>query len=95
VKLAAVAGAWLGPAALAPACLAATLSAIAALLLNAAINGRGALHPRRSVPFGSFIAPAILVFWMLQIFSPDAIMVNSHHLCVKKFLTKSANSCSR
>jgi leader peptidase (prepilin peptidase)/N-methyltransferase len=73
VKLAAVAGAWLGPAALAPACLAATLTAIAALLLNAAISGSGALHPRRSVPFGTFIAPAILVFWVLRILSPEPL----------------------
>jgi leader peptidase (prepilin peptidase)/N-methyltransferase len=69
VKLAAVAGAWLGPAALAPACLAATLSAIAALLFHAAISGRRALHPRRTIPFGSFIAPTILVFWLLRILS--------------------------
>jgi leader peptidase (prepilin peptidase)/N-methyltransferase len=73
VKLAAVAGAWLGPAALAPACLAATLSAIAALLLNAAVSGRRALHPRRTVPFGTFIAPAILVFWALRILSPEPL----------------------
>jgi leader peptidase (prepilin peptidase) / N-methyltransferase len=73
VKLAAVAGAWLGPAALAPACLAATLSAIAGLLLHAAINGRRTLDPRRTVPFGSFIAPTILVFWMLRIFSPTPL----------------------
>jgi leader peptidase (prepilin peptidase) / N-methyltransferase len=70
VKLAAVAGAWLGPAALAPACLAATLSAIAGLLLHAAISGRRTLDPRRTVPFGSFIAPTIMVFWLLRILSP-------------------------
>jgi leader peptidase (prepilin peptidase)/N-methyltransferase len=73
VKLAAVAGAWLGPAALAPACLAATLSAIAGLLLHAAISGRHTLHPRRTVPFGSFIAPTILVFWVLRILGPDPL----------------------
>jgi leader peptidase (prepilin peptidase)/N-methyltransferase len=73
VKLAAVAGAWLGPAALAPACLAATLSAIAALLFHAAISGRSALHPRRTLPFGSFIAPAIMVFWVLRILGPEPL----------------------
>jgi leader peptidase (prepilin peptidase)/N-methyltransferase len=73
VKLAAAAGAWLGPAALAPACLAATLSAIAGLLLHAAISGHQALHPRRTVPFGSFIAPTIMVFWMLRILSPQPL----------------------
>lgn len=71
VKLAAVAGAWLGPSALAPACLAASLSAIAALLLQAAISGRRALHPRRTLPFGAFIAPVILVFWVLRILHPE------------------------
>jgi leader peptidase (prepilin peptidase) / N-methyltransferase len=71
VKLAAVAGAWLGPSALAPACLAASLSAIAALLLQAAISGRRALHPSRTLPFGAFIAPVILVFWVLRILHPE------------------------
>ncbi len=67
VKLAAVAGAWLGPVALAPACLVATLAAIVIVLLHAAVRGRGAFDPQRHVPFGSFIAPAILGFWFLRI----------------------------
>jgi leader peptidase (prepilin peptidase)/N-methyltransferase len=67
VKLAAVAGAWLGPAALAPACLVASLSAIAAVLLHAASSGPHAIRARRRIPFGSFIAPTILGFWVGQI----------------------------
>jgi leader peptidase (prepilin peptidase)/N-methyltransferase len=67
VKLAAVAGAWLGPAALAPACLVATMSAIAAIILHAAFKGGSKIDPHRHVPFGSFIAPTILGFWFLRI----------------------------
>lgn len=64
VKLAAVAGAWLGPAALAPACLAATLAAIAGVLLHAVFSGHKTPQPRQHVPFGSFIAPTMLAFWI-------------------------------
>jgi leader peptidase (prepilin peptidase)/N-methyltransferase len=64
VKLAAVAGAWLGPAALAPACLAATLAALAGVLIMAVARGRKSLNPRMHVPFGSFIAPTVLAFWL-------------------------------
>ncbi len=70
VKLAAAAGAWLGPAALAPACLMATLAAIAGVLIHAACSGHKRLQPRHHVPFGSFIAPTILAFWMGRILSP-------------------------
>lgn len=66
VKLAAVAGAWLGPALLAPACLAAALAAIAAVLLQALLKpGRG-IDTRAHIPFGSFIAPTIFVFWVVS-----------------------------
>jgi leader peptidase (prepilin peptidase)/N-methyltransferase len=74
VKLAAVAGAWLGPAALAPACLVATLSALAAVLLHGVLKSSGEIDAHRHVPFGSFIAPTILVFWMGQILG-DAIQI--------------------
>ena len=73
VKLAAVAGAWLGPAALAPACLVASLSAISAVLLHGAFSGRHALRAGRRVPFGSFIAPTILFFGMGQVLGPIAL----------------------
>jgi leader peptidase (prepilin peptidase)/N-methyltransferase len=67
VKLAAAAGAWLGPAALAPACLVAALAGILGMLLQAAVSGREALTARSPVPFGSFIAPVIFAFWMIRI----------------------------
>ncbi len=61
VKLAAVAGAWLGPGALAPACLLAALAAFICLGVIAALKGRNLLHARLAVPFGSFMAPAIFL----------------------------------
>ncbi len=67
VKLAGVAGAWLGPAALAPACLVATLAAVVAILIRARLLRQHKLHARAHVPFGSFIAPTILCFWMWRI----------------------------
>lgn len=67
VKLAAVAGAWLGPATLAPACLAAALAAILGVLLQAALGGGKMINARRPVPFGSFMAPVIFAFWIMQI----------------------------
>lgn len=73
VKLAAVAGAWLGPEALAPACLVATLSALVAVLVHAAVSGRSKIAARRYVPFGSFIAPTIVVFWLERTLSAAPI----------------------
>jgi leader peptidase (prepilin peptidase)/N-methyltransferase len=72
VKLAAVAGAWLGPAALAPACLVATLAAILGVVLHAAWRGQSALNARAHIPFGSFIAPVIFMFWMAKMTGFDA-----------------------
>lgn len=68
VKLAAVAGAWLGPAMLAPACLVAALAAITAVLLHAAVRPRKRLDLRAHIPFGSFIAPTIFLFWLGLLF---------------------------
>jgi leader peptidase (prepilin peptidase) / N-methyltransferase len=67
VKLAAAAGAWLGPAALAPACLVAALAGLLSVMVQAAVGGREALNARSPVPFGSFIAPVIFAFWMIRI----------------------------
>jgi leader peptidase (prepilin peptidase)/N-methyltransferase len=67
VKLAAVAGAWLGPSALAPACLVAALAALAGVLLNTILSGRRMFDARMHIPFGSFIAPTILLFWGLAL----------------------------
>ena len=62
VKLAAVAGAWLGPALLAPTCLAAALAGLAAVGVAALLPGRR-IEMRDQIPFGSFIAPVVLLFW--------------------------------
>jgi leader peptidase (prepilin peptidase)/N-methyltransferase len=67
VKLAAVAGAWLGLANLAPTLLLATCGALAAVLIHALKTGSGHLSGTMRVPFGSFIAPAILGMWLWQV----------------------------
>ena len=66
VKLAAAAGAWVGVEGLAMTSLVATT---AALLVTAARSARvaGGLDLRTAVPFGSFLAPAIIVVWLLQL----------------------------
>ena len=66
VKLAGVAGAWLGAAALAPACLAATLAALAGVLIHALVRGTEGITAKMHIPFGSFIAPTIFAFWILR-----------------------------
>lgn len=66
VKLAAVAGAWLGPALLASACLAAALAGLAGVLVAALRPGRK-LAMTDEIPFGSFIAPVILAFWVWRV----------------------------
>lgn len=70
VKLAAVAGAWLGLAPLAPACLTATLAALLGTLAYAAFHGRRPDDPAIRVPFGSFIAPVIVLYWSLRLWNP-------------------------
>jgi leader peptidase (prepilin peptidase)/N-methyltransferase len=71
VKLGAVAGAWLGPGLLAPACLAATVSALLAVLLLGLLN-REAYAQRLQIPFGSFIAPIVLLFWVFRLWGLNA-----------------------
>lgn len=66
VKLAAVAGAWLGPGLLAPACLASALSGLLAALVMALLPGRR-VAMSDEIPFGSFIAPVVLVFWCWRV----------------------------
>lgn len=66
VKLAAVAGAWLGPALLAPACLAAALAGLGGVALLALRPGRR-IDLQDEIPFGSFIAPVILGFWVWRV----------------------------
>lgn len=66
VKLAGVAGAWLGPALLAPACLASALAGLAAVGVIAMLPGRR-IAMGDEIPFGSFIAPVILLAWCWRI----------------------------
>lgn len=66
VKLAAVAGAWLGPSLLAPACLAAALAGLGAVAIMGLRPGRK-IALNDEIPFGSFIAPVIFGFWIWRI----------------------------
>jgi len=65
VKLAAVAGAWLGLPALFVAIELAALAAIGAYLLNAALK-RAPLKSTAFLPFGTFLAPAIWLGWLVE-----------------------------
>lgn len=67
VKLAAVAGAWLGPFPLPTVCLLASLAAILAVVVRAVLPGsRQSISTQARLPFGSFIAPFILIFWLMR-----------------------------
>jgi len=72
VKLAAVAGAWLGPGLLAPACLASALSGLVAALVMALLPGRR-VAMSDELPFGSFIAPMIIVFWGWRVLDGNSL----------------------
>jgi leader peptidase (prepilin peptidase)/N-methyltransferase len=72
VKLAAVAGAWLGPSLLAPACLASALSGLMAALIMALLPGRR-VELGDEIPFGSFIAPVILLCWVWRVLADVSI----------------------
>ena len=65
VKLAAVAGVWLGLPMLFAAIELAALAAIGAYLLNAAIKRRP-LKSTAFLPFGTFLAPAIWLGWLAE-----------------------------
>ena len=67
VKLAAVAGAWLGPSLLASACLASAMAGLGAVAITALRPGRK-IAMNDEIPFGSFIAPVILGFWIWRVF---------------------------
>jgi leader peptidase (prepilin peptidase)/N-methyltransferase len=66
IKLAAAAGAWLGLAPLAMTLALASLSALITVLLRARLSSGGELSAQTRIPFGTFIAPAILIMWLLQ-----------------------------
>jgi leader peptidase (prepilin peptidase)/N-methyltransferase len=77
VKLAAAAGAWLGPAALAPACLVAALAGILGVVLQAALGRGTVINARHAAPFGSFMAPVIFAFWILQVLDEDVFWLDA------------------
>jgi leader peptidase (prepilin peptidase) / N-methyltransferase len=66
VKLAAVAGAWLGLVAIFAAIELATLSALGAYLVNAYLRKRP-LKASAFVPFGLFLAPAVWIGWLIEV----------------------------
>ena len=65
IKLAAVAGAWLGLVMVFAVVELATLTALGAYLLNAKIRRRP-LKATAFLPFGSFLAPAIWLGWLAE-----------------------------
>jgi leader peptidase (prepilin peptidase)/N-methyltransferase len=65
VKLAAVAGAWLGWATIFAVIELATLSALGAYLVTAVLRKRP-LKAAAFLPFGTFLAPAIWIGWLIE-----------------------------
>lgn len=65
IKLAAVAGAWLGWATIFAMIELATLSALAAYLVNGYFRKRP-LKATAFLPFGLFLAPAIWIGWLIE-----------------------------
>ena len=65
IKLAAVAGAWLGLMTVFAAIEVATLAALAAYIVNAALRRRP-LRSTAFLPFGLFLAPAIWLGWLAE-----------------------------
>jgi leader peptidase (prepilin peptidase)/N-methyltransferase len=65
VKLAAVAGAWLGWATIFAVIELATLSALGAYLVTAYLRKRP-LKAAAFLPFGTFLAPAIWIGWLIE-----------------------------
>lgn len=65
VKLAGVAGIWLGPTAMAMAVELAAVSGLAAYAARQLGSGR-AIRGRIRLPFGLFFAPAIWIAWILE-----------------------------
>ena len=66
VKLAAVAGAWLGLVAIFAAIELATLSALGAYLIGAYVQKRP-LKSTAFLPFGLFLAPAVWIGWLVEV----------------------------
>jgi leader peptidase (prepilin peptidase) / N-methyltransferase len=67
VKLATTAGAWVGLEALPMTCLLATVAALTAVLVRSIFVRSGTTNMTTAIPFGSFIAPAIIIMWLLRL----------------------------
>jgi leader peptidase (prepilin peptidase)/N-methyltransferase len=67
VKLGAVAGAWLGPDLLAPACLVASMAALVGAWLIRDSHTTKQFYKELHIPLGCFIAPVILLFWLYRL----------------------------
>ena len=68
VKLAAAAGAWVGIEWLPMVFLLATLSALTVVMMAALRARPQQIAMTAQVPFGCFLAPAIVVIWLLKLF---------------------------
>lgn len=67
VKLGAAAGAWVGLELLAMTCLLSCLAGIATLALSKLQSPSTPLDLKQTLPFGSFIAPSIVIMWIFKI----------------------------
>jgi leader peptidase (prepilin peptidase)/N-methyltransferase len=67
VKLATAAGAWVGLEALPMTCLLATVAALTVVLVRSAFVRSAATRLTTAIPFGSFIAPAIIIMWLIRL----------------------------
>ena len=70
VKLAAAAGAWVGLELLPATCLLATGAALAAVVLRRLTAPAKVITMATAIPFGSFIAPAIVIVWGMLLLGP-------------------------
>jgi leader peptidase (prepilin peptidase) / N-methyltransferase len=67
VKLATAAGAWVGLEFLPMTCLLATCAALSAVLIRSVFARSAGTHLTTAIPFGSFIAPAIVIMWLFRL----------------------------
>jgi leader peptidase (prepilin peptidase)/N-methyltransferase len=74
VKLAAVAGAWLGLITIFAVIELAALSALAAYAVNSWLRKRP-LKPTAFLPFGAFLAPSIWIGWLAEAMLSQALFV--------------------
>ncbi len=66
VKLLAAAGAWVGFDTLSTTLLMASCAALAATLVRHGLSSAPPVHGQTRVPFGTFLAPSILIIWSAE-----------------------------